>query len=601
MLRPSIKITHCDNITHYVIQCVILVSKVTHLSNSLLNLLVEMPALCPVPTLKKCAISVLTNLILERLEDQDENASTGIWANNVQKYCLEHIRNISAYEELREMLLIKLDALFVNTPVKRPKLRYFVPKLTGSQIKVLDFSKYQVIADKMITKTIYLTMEKTCPNIECLKLGRSFIFQPDLVKDLNCRLGSFKNLISLHVNYVATPDTLYELGELCPKLKDLNVKGSGEVGNESVKHISACKNLGVLDIQGTKISGLGSFSIIESCPKLEWLEHCPFNCDSDFQIFKSREEIFNLIKQGYKDRSENVNQNRTENEKENNQFQVNIKNFWLSNPTQEELMVSFMLPKLEKLRLDFIFQDMNFWLEASPISRFEHINTLDLNFYDNHDESLFIRIINACGMRITKLIFNVFAEYRNIVNCHNVIAQKCPNLKSLTFVGDYRSAQNQDETDQDIDNLLLTPTLDFQPHSNLEELTLGGYCTDGRLSWILGSASKIRNIVLDGNLERLSSSSWLAILSENCLEQLETVWFNTSTDMNMNVVERLIATCPKLKRVGRLINLKEHVGGARRGDYLHLLQRARDANWDIDFVWVSPNRKKFQLYNLFDV
>ena len=264
-------------------------------------------------------------------------------------------------------------------------------------------------------------------------------------------------------------------------------------------------------------------------------------------------------------------------------------------------MVSFMLPKLEKLRLDFIFQDMNFWLEASPISRFEHINTLDLNFYDNHDESLFIRIINACGMRITKLIFNVFAEYRNIVNCHNVIAQKCPNLKSLTFVGDYRSAQNQDETDQDIDNLLLTPTLDFQPHSNLEELTLGGYCTDGRLSWILGSASKIRNIVLDGNLERLSSSSWLAILSENCLEQLETVWFNTSTDMNMNVVERLIATCPKLKRVGRLINLKEHVGGARRGDYLHLLQRARDANWDIDFVWVSPNRKKFQLYNLFDV
>ena len=232
-----------------------------------------MPALRPVPTLKKCSISVLTNLVLERLEYQREDDTTGIWANNIRQYFLEHIRNISAYEELRDMLLIKLDALFVKNQTMRPKVRYLVPKLTGSQMKVLDFSKYQVIADKMITKTIYLTMEKTCPNLECLKLGRSFIFQQELVKDLNCRLGSFKNLISLHVNYVATPDTLYEIGDLCPKLRDLNLNGSSEVGDESVKYISACKYLAFLDIQGTKISGKGSFSIMEACPKLEWLEH----------------------------------------------------------------------------------------------------------------------------------------------------------------------------------------------------------------------------------------------------------------------------------------------------------------------------------------
>ena len=126
---------------------------------------------------------------------------------------------------------------------------------------------------------------------------------------------------------------------------------------------------------------------------------------------------------------------------------------------------------------------------------------------------------------------------------------------------------------------------------NLEDLTLGGYCTDGRLSWILGSATKIRNIYLDGNLERLTSSSWLAILAENQMENLENVWFNTSTGMNMDAVDSLIATCPKLKRVGRLINLKEHAGGARRGDYLQLLQKSRDKNWDLEFVWVSPSKK----------
>ena len=550
-----------------------------------------MPNIRPVPTLKKCSISVLTNLILEILEKQNDNETTGIWANTIHKYFLEHISNMAAFDELRDMLLIKLDAIFAKNTAVRPKMRYIVPKLTGSQMKMLDFSKYQVIADKMITKTIYLTMETTCPNIECLKLGRSFIFQQDLIKDLNCRLGAFKNLISLHIYYVATADTLYEIGDLCPRLKELILKGSSEVGDESVEYISGCKNLVLLDIQGTKISGKGCFDIIKSCPKLEWLEHCPSNCDADFKIFKSREEIFNLIKQGYRGSRDNANTACQENTNENVQLQFNVKNFWLSNPTQEELEVSFMLPKLEKLRLDFIFQDMNFWLEATPISRFEHINTLDLNFYDNHDESLFIRIINACGGKLTKLVFNVFAEYQSIVNCHNVIAQKCPNLTSLTFVGDYRNDQGQTVSDQEIDSLLMSSTNDFKPHSNLEELTLGGYCTDGRLSWILGAATKIRKIILDGYLHKLSSSAWLAVLSENHMENLETVWFNTSTDMSMDAVEQLIATCPKLSRVGRLINLKEHIGGARRGDYLQLLQRARDENWDIDFVWVSANRQ----------
>ena len=80
------------------------------------------------------------------------------------------------------------------------------------------------------------------------------------------------------------------------------------------------------------------------------------------------------------------------------------------------------------------------------------------------------------------------------------------------------------------------------------------------------------------------------------MENLESVWFNTSTAMNMDAVDSLMLTCQKLKRVGRLINLKEHAGGARRGDYLHLLQKSRDQNWDIEFVWVSPTRKSYIIH-----
>ena len=42
------------------------------------------------------------------------------------------------------------------------------------------------------------------------------------------------------------------------------------------------------------------------------------------------------------------------------------------------------LPQLEKMRLDFVFQDMTFALDVAPLSTFKHLHTLDLNFYDNH-------------------------------------------------------------------------------------------------------------------------------------------------------------------------------------------------------------------------
>jgi hypothetical protein len=36
------------------------------------------------------------------------------------------------------------------------------------------------------------------------------------------------------------------------------------------------------------------------------------------------------------------------------------------------------------MRLDFVFQDMNFDLDVKPLAAFQHLHTLDLNFYDNH-------------------------------------------------------------------------------------------------------------------------------------------------------------------------------------------------------------------------
>ena len=41
---------------------------------------------------------------------------------------------------------------------------------------------------------------------------------------------------------------------------------------------------------------------------------------------------------------------------------------------------------------------------------------------------------------------------------------------------------------------------DWQPHPLLEQLSLGGYCTDQRLAWLLGGCPRLRSLHLDGEL-----------------------------------------------------------------------------------------------------
>ena len=120
---------------------------------------------------------------------------------------------------------------------------------------------------------------------------------------------------------------------------------------------------------------------------------------------------------------------------------------------------------------------------------------------------------------------------RSIVDCHNIIARRCPNLTSLTFNnGDYESPAF---LDQETDGML---GQEWRPHPHLVSLSLAGYCTDGRLAWLLSGCHHIRHISLDGNLERLSDAAWSDVLAHNQMQCLETVWFNTSTNMSMATI-----------------------------------------------------------------
>ena len=168
--------------------------------------------------------------------------------------------------------------------------------------------------------------------------------------------------------------------------------------------------------QGTGITGRGSLAIIERLSSLEWLEHCPANCDSDFRIFRTRKEMLDIIKRNYNNNLEEedglgAQQRHVE---EGSPQGYSVKNFWLFNPKTEELQVEPSCPRLEKIRLDFVFQDMNFSLDTSPLASFRNLHTLDLNFYDNHNNALFENILKTCGDKLKCLVYNVCATYRSV-------------------------------------------------------------------------------------------------------------------------------------------------------------------------------------------
>ena len=166
--------------------------------------------------------------------------------------------------------------------------------------------------------------------------------------------------------------------------------------------------------------------------------------------------------------------------------QYNLRNFWLFNPKSEELLISLLCPKVCPLQYcshsntntnrHFELEMLHFYLfifslffkvgedavglcvprllvptgrrpsqrlQTSSYTRSELLwqpqvfCNLGLKFiYDNKNwkkeevpwwlcarNPLLEKILKACGKQIKTLIYNVFADYRSIVDCHNIIAR----------------------------------------------------------------------------------------------------------------------------------------------------------------------------------
>lgn len=225
-------------------------------------------------------------------------------------------------------------------------------------------------------------------------------------------------------------------------------------------------NLDTLDISGTAITGKGCRTLVLELPKLTWLTHCPFNCNSDVLIFESRAALFFHI------RSQILTHSKIGNEMDNqlyidpvriidadepkehmfdkdqqipagsasgteDQLRLNLKNFWLFNSSTEELLLTHLCPDLERLRLDFVMQDLAEVPEMDAIRQLPKLNSVALYTYDSCPVLLVTSVIESAQW-LTTLHLHLGDEWFFVAPIVNTIASCCPNLVYLMMEGDYK-------------------------------------------------------------------------------------------------------------------------------------------------------------------
>ena len=98
-------------------------------------------------------------------------------------------------------------------------------------------------------KSVYEVMARKCPNLDTLVMGQSFIFVPELVRDLNTKLTHLTRLVVLKLMYIAQDHMMTDIASLCPRIREMSLKGSSHITDVAAEEISRLKQLSVLDIR----------------------------------------------------------------------------------------------------------------------------------------------------------------------------------------------------------------------------------------------------------------------------------------------------------------------------------------------------------------
>lgn len=374
----------------------------------------------------------------------------------------------------------------------------------NAHLKTLDFTCWP----KMMRYVLYKCLRKMS-GLEKLNLGSCLGGWSNHDKWFLDALGSMKNLHTLCLCFDCTDLIVQILGDNCPKLQNLDITSSRSVTERSVPSLLKCKDLKELQLCRTSMSIAGYAQLLIGLPKLQDLGRC--------------DEFGSILKYIY-----NLNPSAGPFE---------IRKFQSRDITTEHLkLLVYMCPNLYHVS---IFHDEQIWniTLLTVLQNLTELKLLSCDFYTDNVKQL----LEIKGSKITSLHLEHVEEID--LNALMYISQFCPKLKNLVLYNCDFLAHT---------SLFANPDrLRVKPFQQLERIFCVADSASLHLEFLLTHCVNIKNIHL-GSSTGIGHDLMIKILNRNPMRHLEELRILYSSDLSICTVDKLLASCPKLRVLSEL-------------------------------------------------
>lgn len=373
----------------------------------------------------------------------------------------------------------------------------------NQHLKYLDFTAWP----KIMRYVMYKNLDKLV-GLEVLNLGacaggwRTDNFDKYLIEGIS----RMKYLRSLCLCFDCADCIVAVIGD-CRDLQILDVTSSRSVTDRSIPSLLKCRKLCHLQLHRTSISVLGYAQLMIGLPNLQDLGRCDEFGEVVMYLAEKHPEVgpFPLMKLQARD----------------------------LNSGKLRAMVQ-MFPKLSQLS----FLNNESVTDMRLLCHLDHLKDLKLLSCDFYTDFL-NQIIEVRGFNLVSLHLEHVEKINMDALVH--ISQHCPLLKNLVLY-------NCDFIDQ---TLSLNKRLKVPPFQCLERVFWVVDCAIAHLEFVLSHATNIKYIHL-GSSTGITHGSIVRILAVNPMKNLEEMRILYSSDMNMETVELLLASCAKLRILSEL-------------------------------------------------
>ncbi|KAL3280600.1 hypothetical protein HHI36_003832 [Cryptolaemus montrouzieri] len=320
-------------------------------------------------------------------------------------------------------------------------------------------------------------------------------------------ITNMKNLRSLCLCFDCTDSVLQVLCENCPNIQCLDVTSSRSVTDRSIPSLRKCLQLRELQLHRTSVTNEGLAQLLQGLPRVQDIGRC--------------DEFGNVIKY----LKQNLNATGP----------FALRKIQTRDLSTENLRLFVeMFPNIECVSL-FHDEEISDLTVFSSLDHLKELKLLSCAFYGDYLKQL----LEVRGTNITTLHLEHVEEIDLNVLMH--ISRYCPYLKSLVVYNcDFLSTTTHSFNNWNVPQ--------FQ---NLERLF---WMVDGALThleYILLNAFSIKNIHL-GSSTGINHRSIVKLLKANPMKNLEELRILFSSDMNMETVELILASCVNLKVLSEL-------------------------------------------------